>query len=66
MSVSAGADGSWRTRDDGLRLLSGSPCIDAGTSVGAPTTDILGNPRTGMPDIGAYEFQRPEAVQPGN
>lgn len=52
-------------------LMAGSPCIDAGTSVGAPETDITGAPRlsdiytipTGIPDdngeyfdIGAYEF----------
>ena len=52
-------------------LMAGSPCIDAGTSVGAPDTDITGAPRvgdiytipTGIPndngeyfDIGAYEF----------
>lgn len=33
-----------------------SPCRDAGTSTGVPTTDILGNPRTLPYDIGAYEF----------
>jgi hypothetical protein len=55
----AGPDGIPRTSDDGLRLLVGSPCIDAGTTDGAPTTDILGNPRVGLPDIGAYEYQTP-------
>jgi len=51
-------------------LRRGSPCIDRGTSVGAPTTDIEGRPRpvdiagvgangTGTEyDIGAYEVQR--------
>jgi parallel beta-helix repeat protein len=40
-----------------LRLQAGSPCINAGiTGVGIPTTDILGVARTGIPDLGAYEF----------
>lgn len=34
-----------------------SPCRDAGTSTGAPATDILGNSRIGNYDIGAYEVQ---------
>ncbi len=34
-----------------------SPCRDAGTSAGAPATDILGNSRIGNYDIGAYEVQ---------
>jgi len=34
----------------------GSPCIDAGTSVGAPAHDIEGNPRDANPDLGAYEW----------
>jgi hypothetical protein len=54
----AGADGVWGTEDDGLRLMYGSPCIDAGTAAGAPLDDILGNPRDGKPDIGAYELWR--------
>jgi hypothetical protein len=58
-STPAGSDGVWRTSDDGLRLLFGSPCIDAGTATGAPATDILGNPRVGLPDIGAYELATP-------
>ncbi len=33
-----------------------SPCIDKGTSDGAPGTDIEGNPRTPPPDVGAYEW----------
>ena len=32
-----------------------SPCIGAGTSEGAPSIDIEGNPRGTPPDIGAYE-----------
>jgi len=34
----------------------GSPCIDKGTSVGAPVTDIEGTPRDAAPDMGAYEW----------
>ncbi len=41
-----------------LRLQAGSPCIDAGTDVGAPETDILGvlRPQGAGYDMGAYEF----------
>jgi len=38
------------------RLRAGSPAINAGTDVGL-TTDYLGKPVRGTPDIGAYEFQ---------
>jgi Concanavalin A-like lectin/glucanases superfamily len=42
-----------------LRLKYASPAINAGTASNnnavIPTTDYLGNPRTGVPDIGAYE-----------
>jgi hypothetical protein len=38
------------------QLLPNSPLINAGVDVGL-TTDILGNPIVGRPDIGAYEFQ---------
>ncbi len=34
----------------------GSPCIDTGTSAGAPTHDIEGTPRDAVPDMGAYEW----------
>jgi hypothetical protein len=34
-----------------------SPCIDKGLDTGAPITDIIGNPRVGITDIGAYENQ---------
>jgi hypothetical protein len=37
------------------RLKAGSPAINAGTDVGL-TTDFLGKPIRGLPDIGAYEF----------
>jgi len=38
-------------------LQVGSPCIDAGTSAGAPTHDIEGTPRDAAPDMGAYEWR---------
>jgi hypothetical protein len=38
-------------------LQPGSPCIDAGTPIGAPPDDIEGNPRDKSPDMGAYEYQ---------
>ncbi len=39
-------------------LTASSPCIDAGTSTGAPTIDYDGNQRpvNGIVDIGPYEF----------
>jgi pimeloyl-ACP methyl ester carboxylesterase len=37
------------------RLQAGSPAINAGTPIGAPSTDIEGTPRGAAPDIGAYE-----------
>ena len=42
-----------------LRLQSGSPAIDTGTTIDAPSTDIRGLPRpvgAGV-DMGAYEYQ---------
>jgi hypothetical protein len=38
------------------RLKSSSPCKNAGVDVGL-TTDFLGKPIRGLPDIGAYEYQ---------
>jgi hypothetical protein len=39
-------------------LKAGSPAIDAGTSVGAPSTDFDGKPRPqGNIDIGPYQYQ---------
>ncbi len=38
-----------------LHLLPASPCVGAGTSTGAPTTDLDGSPRPNPPSIGAYE-----------
>lgn len=41
------------------RLVAGSPGIDEGSRVDAPTTDIDGLPRGQQPDIGAYEYVAP-------
>jgi len=38
-------------------LLEGSPAIDAGNDAFCPSTDQLGQPRVGVCDIGAIEFQ---------
>ncbi len=38
-----------------------SPAINAGSAVGAPTTDLENRPRDAQPDIGAYEFWQPAA-----
>ncbi len=40
----------------GYRLKPESPCIDKGTTAGAPLSDIEGNLRTPPPDVGAYEW----------
>jgi len=50
-----------------FHLVSSSPCIDAGTNVGAPTGDIEGKPSpidgdgdgTATTDMGAYEYMPP-------
>jgi hypothetical protein len=38
-----------------LHLQAGSPAVDAGSAEGAPSEDVEGRPRDGVPDIGAYE-----------
>ncbi len=57
-----GSDGKTGTKDDNLRLLGGSPAINAGDNNAVPpsvTTDLDGNPRIahGTVDMGAYEYQ---------
>jgi len=47
------------------RLLAGSPCINKGVAAGAPTTDLAGNPRVGIPDQGCYEFIPVGTSEPG-
>ena len=52
----AGADGIFRTADDGLRIQSTSLCKDTGTNTGAPLLDILGvGIVNAIKDMGAYE-----------
>ncbi len=55
-----GPDGIWGTADDGLRLQTGSPAINAGDNNAIPsgnTTDLAGVTRIqdGTVDMGAYE-----------
>ncbi|HYG86298.1 MAG TPA: carbohydrate-binding domain-containing protein, partial [Azospirillum sp.] len=45
-------------------LTSGSPAINAGTSSGAPSTDMTGANRVGAVDIGAYEYGSTSAPPP--
>ncbi|MGB0431265.1 MAG: hypothetical protein ACPGLV_12385 [Bacteroidia bacterium] len=52
-----GADDVWMTSDDGLMPLNTSVLKLAGTSTGAPTTDIIGETRYASPTIGAYKSQ---------
>jgi hypothetical protein len=52
-----GADGNWMTSDDGLMPLNTSVLKKAGTSTGAPSTDIIGETRYASPTIGAYKSQ---------
>ena len=63
----AGADGIWRTKDDGLRLKGTSPAVDVGlnSAISAYSTDVLGTTRTvnTTVNMGAYEFL---ACQKGN
>ncbi|MBN1401020.1 MAG: right-handed parallel beta-helix repeat-containing protein [Anaerolineae bacterium] len=40
-----------------LHLREGSPAIDAGSLQGAPTHDLEGRARDGLPDLGAYEWR---------
>lgn len=60
----SGTDGVFGTMDDGLHLLSGSPCIDNGTTGSEiPEDDITETNRpfgSGV-DIGAYEFAATQA-----
>ena len=62
-----GPDNVPGTEDDDLHLTEHSPCIDKGTSSGAPDTDLEGNirPQGAGYDMGAYEspfFAKPKAM----
>jgi hypothetical protein len=58
-----GIDNCWLTDDDGLQLQNSSPLINSGNLTDAPIQDILGNSRTGNPDIGAYEYSIPLSIE---
>ncbi len=49
--------------NDDFRLNTGSPCINAGVTDGAPGTDITGADRIGNVDIGAFEYDPDSAVR---
>lgn len=49
-----GTDGIGMTSDDGLMLKTGSPAIGSGSSATSSSTDILGNPWSDPPSMGAY------------
>ncbi len=49
------------SQDVDFELQKSSPAIDAGTDVGL-TTDYAGNPISGPPDIGAYEYQSQQSA----
>lgn len=53
----AGTDGNWMTSDDGFRLQSSSPAIDAGNGSGIPDYDLIYGVRShgSSVDIGPYE-----------
>ncbi len=50
-----GPDGILMTADDGLRLANNSPVSDFASSTYTSPLDVLGVPRVGNPDQGAYE-----------
>jgi hypothetical protein len=62
-----GADNTWMTKDDGLKLKSTSPAVDAGlnSAISGHTTDIVGTTRivNTTVNMGAYELL---ACQQGN
>ncbi len=49
------ADPAWAYPPYDLHLLPGSPCLGAGTAIGAPALTIDGRTRPNPPSIGAYE-----------
>jgi hypothetical protein len=62
LALGEGADGNWKTTDDGLTPLSQfSPIYNAGDNAGVTATDILNNSRIlfGTVDMGPYESTMP-------
>jgi predicted outer membrane repeat protein len=47
-----------------LYLQPTSPCINKGVAAGAPTVDLAGNARIGVPDMGCFEFGTSGTGQP--
>lgn len=58
------ADPKFVNPDNNFRLQAGSPAIDKGIATGAPTTDITGANRIGLPDMGSYEFGASATAEP--
>ncbi len=61
--ITAGTDGLWGTQDDGLRIFSSSPCVDAAdpnTSLEEDLIFTLRPLRNGY-DMGAYEVPLPSS-----
>ena len=46
------------------RITNWSPCINKGSATNAPTVDITGRIRTGLPDMGAYEWDGTTSPDP--
>ena len=63
---SLGADGIQGTLDDVLVPIPGSALIDSGVALGSNFYDIRGEFRTGMPDIGCFEFIPSKDCVPDN
>lgn len=52
-----GTDNIFGTEDDGLHVFSTSPAINASNpATTSPLTDLIGKPRVGVFDLGAYEY----------
>lgn len=56
---------TWGLTGD-YHLQPGSPAINAGSSIGAPSVDLDGILRDAYPDIGAYEYSMQSEVSPNN
>lgn len=59
----SGADNTWISADDGFRVQSTSPCVDAGDNTGVAATDLIGGNRiqNTVVDMGAYEYTESSA-----